>query len=204
MSLLQHGDWRPARHRDTFRYPPARAGGVATSNPPANPSAWLSDKLWRELWRLGAAGPAFEGLAEDFAEQQDAFKVCAGEGQGGKGGPPWCCGVVVLAAVPFRNLPISVPCLAPRLAWHPACHAPAAPNPRLACPPTQSPPARNTLRAACPQVVFDAPDPTTSMLPARWTARLDSFQRLALLRCLRPDRCAGGPAGVAHRGRRGA
>jgi len=39
------------------------------------------------------------------------------------------------------------------------------------------------------QVIFDAPDPTTNLLPAPWSSQLDSFQCLALLRCLRPDRC---------------
>lgn len=51
------------------------AGGVASSDPPENPSTWLSDKLWGELCRLNSAGGPFLGLAEDFAARQADFKV---------------------------------------------------------------------------------------------------------------------------------
>lgn len=41
---------------------------------------------------------------------------------------------------------------------------------------------------ACLQAIFDAADPVRTPLPAPWSTRLDSFQRLLLLRVLRPDR----------------
>ena len=37
------------------------------------------------------------------------------------------------------------------------------------------------------QAVYDAPDPASSPLPSPWSTRLDAFQRLLLLRVLRPD-----------------
>lgn len=41
-----------------------------------------------------------------------------------------------------------------------------------------------------PQVLFEAPEPSVRLLPAPWTNKLDTFQQLAVLRCLRPDRFA--------------
>jgi dynein heavy chain len=40
---------------------------------------------------------------------------------------------------------------------------------------------------ACLQAVYDAADPVSSPLPSPWSTRLDPFQRLLLLRVLRPD-----------------
>ena len=61
---------QPLLHR-----PPC--AGIATGEPPANPSPWLADKLWAEMCRLSDAFEPFKGLA-------DSFK-CGGEGVGGEG-----------------------------------------------------------------------------------------------------------------------
>jgi hypothetical protein len=63
-------------HADAWHAPaPILAGGVSTSDPPDNPSSWLSDKLWGELCRLDAMGAPFAGVAADFGARQDEFKV---------------------------------------------------------------------------------------------------------------------------------
>lgn len=43
------------------------------------------------------------------------------------------------------------------------------------------------LLPACTQAVYDAPDPVSCLLPQPWCTKLDAFQRLLLLRVLRPD-----------------
>lgn len=51
-----------------------------------------------------------------------------------------------------------------------------------------SPPTKSlTHSPACLQAVYDAADPASSPLPTPWSTRLDPFQRLLLLRVLRPD-----------------
>ena len=52
------------------------SGGISTTDPPANPSTWLADKLWGEMVRLDESFPyPFKGLAEDFTREQEKFKV---------------------------------------------------------------------------------------------------------------------------------
>jgi hypothetical protein len=50
-------------------------GGISSSEPPPNPTSWLSDKSWGELVRLGADVKDFEGLEQSFRDSQTAFKV---------------------------------------------------------------------------------------------------------------------------------
>ncbi|KAG3198934.1 Dynein heavy chain 7, axonemal [Phytophthora cactorum] len=50
-------------------------GGVALSEPPPNPAKlWLSDKQWAEFSRLSAL-PAFQGIIEDFVDNEDQWKA---------------------------------------------------------------------------------------------------------------------------------
>ncbi|KUF90356.1 Dynein heavy chain 7 [Phytophthora nicotianae] len=50
-------------------------GGVALSEPPPNPAKlWLSDKQWAEFSRLSAL-PAFQGIIEDFTDNEDQWKA---------------------------------------------------------------------------------------------------------------------------------
>uniref|UniRef100_A0A383V949 AAA+ ATPase domain-containing protein n=1 Tax=Tetradesmus obliquus TaxID=3088 RepID=A0A383V949_TETOB len=86
-------------------------GGIGSSDPPANPCSWLSDKLWGELVRLSNDVPGFDGLEAAFREDTASFKV-----------------------------------------------------------------------------VYDAADPVSAPLPPPWSSKLDAFQRLLLLRVLRPDK----------------
>eukprot|EP00878_Enallax_costatus_P042093 GHUV01049098.1.p1 GENE.GHUV01049098.1~~GHUV01049098.1.p1 ORF type:complete len:115 (-),score=32.16 GHUV01049098.1:114-458(-) len=51
------------------------SGGIGSSEPPANPSTWLTDKLWGELVRLSSDVHGFEGLEASFREDQAGFKV---------------------------------------------------------------------------------------------------------------------------------
>jgi len=51
------------------------AGGISSSDPPANPVSWLSDKSWVELVHLSSDIKGFEGLEEAFRSQEAAFKV---------------------------------------------------------------------------------------------------------------------------------
>lgn len=51
------------------------AGGISSSEPPANPVSWLSDKSWGELVRLSADVKGFEGLEQAFRDNTAAFKV---------------------------------------------------------------------------------------------------------------------------------
>ena len=48
-------------------------GGISTSEPPPNPSDWLSDKLWTEMVRLSALHP-FEGLADSFKDKMAPWR----------------------------------------------------------------------------------------------------------------------------------
>jgi hypothetical protein len=54
------------------------AGGIGSSDPPANPCSWLSDKLWGELVRLSNDVPGFAGLEASFKEDPSSFKVGGG------------------------------------------------------------------------------------------------------------------------------
>lgn len=48
--------------------------------------------------------------------------------------------------------------------------------------------ALDLLLTAVLQAVYDAADPVSTPLPSPWSTRLDAFQRLLLLRVLRPDK----------------
>lgn len=52
------------------------SGGISSSEPPANPISWLSDKSWGELVRLSADVKGFEGLEQAVRADPAAFKVC--------------------------------------------------------------------------------------------------------------------------------
>lgn len=52
-----------------------RAGGISSSEPPANPISWLSDKSWGELVRLSADVKGFDGLEQAIRADPGAFKV---------------------------------------------------------------------------------------------------------------------------------
>ncbi|MEW5317509.1 MAG: hypothetical protein WDW38_008798 [Sanguina aurantia] len=86
-------------------------GGVSTAEPPANPSEWLSEKLWGEMVRLGETFKPFAGLSDSFAADQ----------------APW-------------------------------------------------------------RAIYDSADPTKVPFPAPWPTKLTTFQRLLLLRLIRPDK----------------
>lgn len=45
-----------------------------------------------------------------------------------------------------------------------------------------------TTPALCLQAVYDAADPASTALPTPWSTRLNTFQRLLLLRVLRSDK----------------
>jgi hypothetical protein len=51
------------------------AGGISSSEPPANPATWLPDKSWGELVRLSADVKGFEGLEQAFRDNAAGFKV---------------------------------------------------------------------------------------------------------------------------------
>lgn len=50
------------------------AGGIGTGDPPANPTDWLSEKLWGEMNRLDAGFDVFHGLASSFSANTAAWK----------------------------------------------------------------------------------------------------------------------------------
>ncbi|KAL6759980.1 dynein heavy chain 6 [Haematococcus lacustris] len=89
-------------------------GGLSTSEPPPNPSPWLSDLKWAEMVRLSDSFESFQGLAADF-------KLNPG---------PW-------------------------------------------------------------KDIYDAADPGAHPWPEPWQTKLSAFQRLLLLRLIRPDKLVG-------------
>lgn len=60
------------------------------------------------------------------------------------------------------------------------------------------PSSRCVRSCSCLQAVYDAPDPASSPLPSPWSTRLDAFQRLLLLRVLRPDMLTTGIHGFVN------
>lgn len=44
--------------------------------------------------------------------------------------------------------------------------------------------------------IYDSPNPQTEPLPAPWSDLLDAFQKLVLIRCMRPDKVV--PAMTAY------
>jgi hypothetical protein len=73
--LKQAGGLEPARTLADVCVLLVLAGGISSSEPPANPVSWLSDKSWGELVRLSADVKGFEGLEQAFRDDPVAFKV---------------------------------------------------------------------------------------------------------------------------------
>eukprot|EP00798_Chlamydomonas_sp_ICE-L_P008519 gene8518-4817_t len=96
---------------DMLQYRFLLTGGVATGEPPPNPSDWLSDKLWGEMCRLSETFPPFNGLSDSFKENM----------------APW-------------------------------------------------------------KEIYDSQDPSSISYPEPWHEKLDIFQRLLLMRLIRPDK----------------
>ena len=61
---------------DEFRF--LLTGGISAGNVPANPLAWLGDKLWTEMNRLSHF-LAFTGFAESVQQDQVSRSWCAVE-----------------------------------------------------------------------------------------------------------------------------
>jgi hypothetical protein len=77
-TLLAVCSWTVDYSRDTcvcLRLFVCASGGIGSSDPPANPCSWLSDKLWGELVRLSSDVPGFDGLEASFREDPGRFKV---------------------------------------------------------------------------------------------------------------------------------
>jgi dynein heavy chain len=86
-------------------------GGVPEQDPPPNPVAWQTDKLWDEMFRLSHLNKNFAKLYEFFAAQPDKFKH-----------------------------------------------------------------------------IYESAEPHNEPMPEPWASKLSTFQRLLLLRTLRPDK----------------
>lgn len=50
-------------------------GGISTTETPPNPSDWLADKLWGEMYRLSEAFEVFNELVRHFTKDQAPYKV---------------------------------------------------------------------------------------------------------------------------------
>ncbi len=70
----------------------------------------------------------------------------------------------------------------------PLLHLPPTP-PHLHPPPPHPPPLPpHTANTSAWRSIYDSLEPQSAQLPSPWSGRLDSFQRLMLLRALRPDK----------------
>jgi dynein heavy chain, axonemal len=156
-------------------------GGVARDAPQPNPAPGaLADKAWGEVCRASDLGGRLEGLRDAVAANAPAWLECA---------PPL---VTWRARVPASKQARALHCAAP----HRRVARPLGQQGRLCQQVRMHNPRECRVQASPKHAVLcrlvAAKDPHCASLPPPWGGRLTPFERLIVLRCLRPDKLVPG------------